>query len=350
MSVRSYYPKISERQRLILSIVMENYILTAKLVGSKYISNFPGLNISSATVRNELAELEEMGLLFQPHTSAGRIPTEKGYAYYVDSMMEETELPSRHRKTIDSILEEQKTTNLENMLEQVSVVLSRVSALISVVLAPKYSKGILHRIDLSKLSSDRILVVLTLKTGVVRTIMLDVRSDLTPEELNRATIFLNQRLSGVKLSDVQTRICEMLSPLDPDIHPMIIQTMIDSAGFVFDHSSVSVFVGEKHHVLDQPEFSDVNSTRAFLTFIENQEEVTKRLQLSGHEPVKGIRIAIGRELGEGEAGYSMVASEYSIGNLEGNIGVFGPTRMNYSLLTSLVNYTVSALKHHHAAL
>jgi len=199
--------KLSERDKKILHVVISDYIETAEPVGSRTISKKHGLNLSPATIRNVMADLEEMGLLIQPHTSAGRIPTEYGLRFYVDSMLKVKRLSQAEKEKIRNSFKE-LGFDVANILKEASRILSMASQHIGVVLAPTFSTIILKHIEFLRLKDNRILVIFISKSGIVQHKVIQVEEDLSQDELNKFSRYLDDILSDLTLSEVKQKILE----------------------------------------------------------------------------------------------------------------------------------------------
>ncbi len=340
----SRYPELSERQKAIFTALLRQYITTAHAVGSRQLAKQSGLNLSPATIRNVMADLEEMGLLTHPHTSAGRVPTTRGYGYYVDDLMEKADLNEVDRKAISEALEEQDIAGVNDLLENTGNALAKASTLISVVLSPRLAEGILYKIDLVRIATGRILVVLSIRGGFVRSILLEVVSEIRDEEVQAAARLLNERLSGLKLAEIRNTIAQRIAGTTESRKPLL-RKMVGSADSIFQIERVdTVRVDGTSKVLEHPEFADVDMMRAVIEMVENRDVVIHLLEQGAHEPARGVRVTIGDELEPDELqGCSVVAAAYSLGETEGNIGIIGPTRMDYPRIVSLVNFAASAI-------
>jgi len=186
--------ELTERERLILREVIAQYVLTASPIGSRTLSKRLEGDISPATIRNVMADLEELGLLNHPHTSAGRIPTELGYRLFVDDLMDRARLTPRERELLDREIPRMRSSDIRSVLEQTAHLLAEISSLLCVVMSPRLQEGILHRIDLIGIGGEKILVVITIQSGLVRSLLLEVSASITREEIEWVTAYLNQRL------------------------------------------------------------------------------------------------------------------------------------------------------------
>jgi len=186
--------ELTDREKLILREITAQYILTANPIGSRTLSKRLRGRFSAATIRNVMADLEEIGLLDQPHTSAGRVPTELGYRLFVDDLMNRARLTNSEKELLDREITKIGSTDIWNVLEQTAHLLAGISNLLCVVMSPQLQEGILHRIDLIGIGGDKVLVIITLQHGFVRSLLLEVQSNISREEIEWVTAFLNQRL------------------------------------------------------------------------------------------------------------------------------------------------------------
>ncbi len=336
---------MSEREKAVFTALIHEYLVTAEAVGSRTLSKRLNMDLSAATIRNVMVDLEEMGLLKQPHTSAGRVPTHMGYGLYVDEMMERVDVRRADQRTIMQALEEVAIGGMSDVLDRTSDALARTSALISVVLTPKLTEGILHQIDMIRIASGRLLVILTIRNGFVRNIMLNIVSTLKDSEIDAATRILNERLTGLKLGEVRRSIAQrMVGTLDSG-RPLL-KLVVDSADLIFTEDRVGeIHLDGTSSVFNQPDFADLDQTRGVIEILEDRDVILHLLHAGQHETEEGVRISIGKEIGNSILeGCSVVSASYSIGDTEGTLGVIGPTRMNYAHLSSLVKFAAEAIQ------
>jgi len=328
----------------VFTILLQEFVVTARAVGSRTLSRRLGEELSPATIRNTMADLEEMGLLTHLHTSAGRVPTTLGYGLYVDLLMDRVEVSREAREHLRKAIQAASIVGLPDLLERASEALAHTSALISVVLTPKLAGGILHKIDLVRIASGRLLVVLTIRHGFVRSIILEISSAIADGDIEAATRLLNQRLSGFRLDEVKRSINARLAG-SPEAASPLIRLVVNAADRIFDDRSA----GELHvdgtpNVLQHPEFADLERMRGVIEILEDRDVILHILGGGEHETAEGVRISIGEELqSERLQGCSVVAAAYTIGETEGMLGIIGPTRMDYARLIPLVNYTATTI-------
>ncbi len=333
---------LSDREKKILENIIHNYILTANPVGSRVLSRKSDLGLSPATIRNVMIELEEMGMIEQPHTSAGRVPTDTGYRWYVDNLMKIEKLSPKIKRKIKKQVVESGSTNIENLLHQTSFVLSKVSSQLAVVLSPEISTGILKKIEVLKISERQILVVISIISGPVRTITLELKSGVERSELEMVNTILNERLSGLKLDEIKSTIVERMKDVSFSDDPLI-RIFIDSADELFDTSqNQSYHIEGVIDLANQPEFSGSNDMKTIIELLEEKKMIVHLFREGMLE--KGIKIKIGGEnRPEKIRQFSVITSAYQYGDVTGTLGIIGPTRMHYPRVVTLVDYTSKLL-------
>ena len=329
---------LSSRERTILDRLVNCFIDTGEPVGSRTLSK-RGLDLSAATVRNSMADLEEKGYLYQPHTSAGRVPTDKGYRVFVDALMRQQQINEEDRQRLTVMIEEHiRESNVDSLLGQVSHVIAEVSHQLGVALMPRFKKGILRSLEMVQLSESKLLLIVTIQSGLVKTVVMEVDAKIGPGEMEVTRRVVNERLSGLSiedmLKDVQTRLMS-----SSEGSPKLLRLICDSADSLFE-----VVNEEDLHLVGtgnffrQPEFADQQSRMADL--IGMFEERTQMAEiLNGRVTEDGVAITIG---GENESPQlkdcSLLTSKYRFGNVTGVIGLMGPTRMPYSKMVPLLWY------------
>ena len=333
---------LSERMRQILQRVIEDYILTAEPVGSRTISKKSNLNLSPATIRNIMSDLEELGLLFQPYTSAGRIPTEKGFRIYVDSILDVHELSDEERQEIRS-----KYSNYQiegaDLFRETSRILSSSSHCLGIVLAPKMSSVVLQHTEFVKLRRHLVLAILVSTTGFVYNRIIEVEDDFSQSELDHLSDYLNSFLTGLTLYQVREKLIEQMG-VEKGAYDRLLEQALKLGEKAFSSiEETDVFIEGKTNIFTEPEFSNITSmTDLFRAF---EEKATMVKLLDKFLDPKGVQIAIGSEsqIQEMET-CSLVTSTYGCaGTVWGALGVIGPRRMNYSKIIPLVDYSAKLL-------
>lgn len=331
------FPELNNREKEVLQYIIQNFIVTASPIASKTLVERHKLNVSSATVRSAMNELERKGYLDHPHTSAGRIPTEQGYRYYVNSLMQVGELSHSEKKKLDA-LEQFISQDLEDAVKSASRMLARLSNLLAVVVAPKLANGVFRKIDLVSLSSTRLMIVLTVESGLTRTISIEVESEIEHEELDKVARTLNERLSGYVISEIPEQIHEMLADYEEYDRSGLIRVFIDSADTIFDDNHLKNFhFGGVEYIALQPEFSDLSNYKSIVELVEDEDLIIHLFENQHKPEQQEVKVRIGTEnkLQQIEQ-CSVVSTNYNIGNVHGTIGLVGPTRMNYPRMVALV--------------
>ena len=333
---------LTERMKRVLEMIIEDYILKAEPVGSRTISKKSSLNLSPATIRNIMSDLEEFGLLSHPHTSAGRIPTERGLRLYVDSIVNLHELSDLEQQEIRSkylghIIEG------PDLFKETSRILSLSSHYLGVVWMPKMSSIVLQHIEFVKLRKHLVLAILVSTTGLVYNRIVEVEEDFSQSELDHLSDYLNSFLAGLALYQVREKLLEQMRVAKNAYDHLLEQALKLGEKAVSSIDEPDVFIEGKTNILSEPEFNSVSRmTDLFRTF---EEKATMVKLLDKFIDPKGVQIAIGSEnqVQEMET-CSLVTSTYSCGGeVLGVLGVIGPRRMNYSRVIPLVDYTARLL-------
>jgi heat-inducible transcriptional repressor len=335
------FEKLTQRERLVLQSLINYYIATAEPVGSKVMAEKYRLGISPATIRNTMKDLEDMGLINHPHTSAGRVPTDEGYRMYVDSMMGKVPLTATEEDQIRREISADYAA-VEDILEQTARVLATVSKQLGVTIAPRFDKGILTRINLIPVADKKILVVLAVKHGLVRSVLLEAESSIDTEQMEETANILNERLGGLTLGEIKDSIDERLKETSAG-DPKLIKLFLDSTENLLSFTEPDqMHLGGTRNIVDQPEFKDREKLSNLIQVLEEKKLLAELVSAKGIK--EGITITIGKEIETGEMqSCSLVTSPYEAGKVRGTIGIIGPTRMRYSKLVSMVEYTARLL-------
>lgn len=331
------FAELTQREQEVLRYIIQNFIVTASPVASKALVERYRLNVSSATVRNAMNSLESKGLLDHPHTSSGRIPTEQGYRLYVNSLMQVSVLSKQERQILDT-LQGFLATDLDEAVQTAARILARLSNLLTVVIAPKLGDGIFRKMELVSISSNRILVVLTIESGLVKTYSVEVQTEISSGEMERVSRFLNERLQGYRLSEISSKIHEMLADYEENDQSGLIRVFIDSADTIFDDRHLRKFhFGGVEYMALQPEFNDLGNYRGIVELLENEDMIVHLFDQHEQGLDSDVQIRIGKENKIRQIEQcSVVSANYHYGGIRGTIGLVGPTRMNYSRMVALV--------------
>jgi len=329
--------ELNEREKNILRHVIQQFILTAAPVGSRNISRKYEIGLSSASVRNIMSDLEEAGFIDHPHTSAGRIPTDKGYRFYVDSLMNIPNLKSSEKAYIKEKLEEGSKT--DDILEISSSILSRITKQLACVSYPKLETGILEKLQIVVLSSTRILVVISIKSGLVKTITLELSSDIEESQVSPVQSLLNERLSGLTFSEIRNTFNDRFKDLIDDNDNAIIRLFYDSVDKIFKDvlKKDNLVISGARNIVKQPEFDNPGRFQSIIELIEDKDIIIHILEKSGEK--NDIFISIGSENEDEKLNdYSFITKEYRFGETSGTLGIIGPKRMEYSKIIAIIDY------------
>lgn len=333
--------KLNERERTVLAVLIDHYIRTAEPVGSRVISTKYSLGVSPATVRNTLSDLEEQGLIEQPHTSAGRIPTESGYRLYVDTLLKTEKLLSSDREKIKRLLTIDYSA-VEDVLEQTARVLAKVTTQLGVTVMPKLEQAVLHKIDLVQVTDTKVMVIIAAKSGFVRTILVEIDATFDQDSIRETADLLNEKLSGLTLGEIKKTVFERLRGASRG-EPQLLKLFMEQHEHILDESALeSLHTDGTTNIIAQKEFEDPEKLKEFLALLEERKSLIGLLK--NKTVSEGLSVTIGAESNiNGMKGCSAVIHTYQIGETRGTIGVIGPTRMEYAKLMSVVDYTAKVL-------
>jgi heat-inducible transcriptional repressor len=334
-------PELTERERRVLEAVIQSYVETAQPAGSNAIARRFGLGVSPATIRNTMSDLEEKGLLYHPHTSAGRVPTDVAYRIYVDSLLPLPRKSMREHQQLSSQIASGGSA-VEAILRRAAQSLGVITQELGVALGPRLDNSVLERLDLIRLSSERLLLALTLSGGAVRTIFVEARGEIADSALAEVTRVLNERIAGLTLREIRTTLGARLRDTEPTKGASeLLNVFIEEGETLFDaavQGSTDVLLGQPSLLADQPEFSTVDSMRKLVELTETREHLADLLRARSDTP--GITITIGNENRDPKLeNFTIVTAQYHSGSVAGVIGVIGPTRMPYDKVISLVTHT-----------
>lgn len=319
---------LDERKARLLQAVVREFIQTNEPVGSKALADRYSLGISSATVRNELAALEEQGFLSHPHTSAGRVPTDRGYRFYVDSLSGVGELARVQRDAVMRYLE--GAAGLEETLQRTSLLLASLTDYTAMVAAPALDRSRVRHVELVQLSSHVIMLVLIVDTGRVEQRLLETQGAVSVDDLEDLRRRLNEKLAGERLNRAELVLSGMLETASAE-QRWLFTVVADVLGqMVSDRSSERVWLGGQAHILGPGAFDELETVRRVYALLEQQVLVLRLLQMAFTRGVDQISVVIGSENQiEAMQACSLVTSTYPVGDTIGSIGVLGPTRMDY---------------------
>jgi heat-inducible transcriptional repressor len=317
---------LTVREQEILESVIHYFVITGNPAGSRTISRKNKTELSAATVRNVMADLEEKGYLDHPHTSAGRVPTTKGYRHYVDNLIQLSQLSLQEQVLIKENLG-RFDGDVDYILGKTAQIMARISHQLGVILTPKLEEGILEKIDVVPVSSDKILLIL-----------LEVKNEISTHMLTGIVQILNERICGLKINEIRKTFQNRLRDL-MDEETGLIRLFIDSAGNLFDFSRYSdiKYTGASN-ISTNPEFSDISKFSALVELLEEKNIIIHIMEKRSEPP--GLKVTIGDENEEALIREcSIISAPYTFGNVDGVVGVIGPTRMAYKRIIPLVDFT-----------
>lgn len=328
---------LSQRSRQILEAIVEDYIATAEPVGSSAVAKRHALSLSSATVRNVMASLEELGLLTSPHTSSGRVPTDKGFRFYVDSLVSLRQISTQEKK---EILRRYRETggNLTDVLRETSRTLSSLSNYTGLVVAPRFTSSLFRHMEFIKLGSHKVLAILVSCNGAVQNRIIETEQEFATDDLVRMANYLNSILEGLTIDQVRQKILDEMQS-EKNRYDLLLGKALSLSQQALPDAEQDVYIAGQSRILDQPELTDINKMREIFAAFEEKGRLVELL--SRCMQADGVQIFIGAETPLKEmAGMSLITSTYLTGaNTIGLLGVVGPTRMGYSSVIPIVDYT-----------
>jgi heat-inducible transcriptional repressor len=324
---------LTDRQLLILQVIVDDFIQFAQPVGSRSLSKKEGISFSSATIRNEMADLEELGFIEKTHTSSGRIPSEKGYRYYVDHLLSPQKLEHREINKIKSIFAE-RIYEMEKIVQKSAKILSELTNYTSIVLGPEVKEHKLKKIQIIPLNKETAVAIIVTDTGHVENKMVQLPESINASDIEKLVNILNDRLSGVPLENLNNKLFkEVVELLRQHIrnYDLLLTSISDTLRV---SNNEKLFFGGKTNMLSQPEFHDIDKVRSLLDLIEQEDDFYDIIRKNP----SGIHITIGRENNNSAMeDCSFITASYSIGMEQiGSIAILGPTRMEYSRVISLM--------------
>lgn len=320
--------ELDERKRKILQAVIRNYLETGEPVGSRTISKYTDLNLSSATIRNEMADLEEMGYILQPHTSAGRIPSDKGYRFYVDSMMQEKEREAVELK--EMLLERQD--KMETLLKQVAKVVAQNTQYAAMISAPRTHRNKVKFIQLSRVNDSQLLAVIVVEGNVIKNNILNVTEELSDEQLLKLNMLLNTNLNGLSIEEINLGMIAAMKQ-QAGHHSDIISEVIDAVGEAIKaEEDLEIYTSGTGNIFRYPELADNGRASELVVAFEEKQQLSNLIQERlADEAGTGIQVYIGEETPvQSMRDCSVVTATYELGDgMKGTIGIVGPKRMDY---------------------
>lgn len=335
--------ELDDRKVKILKAIIKNYLETGEPVGSRTISKYADLKLSSATIRNEMADLEEMGYIVQPHTSAGRIPTDKGYRFYVDDMMfqKENDLVNREQLVADREKElksmrdflSQKVDRVEELLQSVAKALAKDTNYATMVSAPQVRGNKLKFVQLSQLETNEILAVIVMEGNVIRNKVITVSEELSQENLLKLNILLNTSLTGLSLQEMNLSIVSRMENQAGE-HTQLVKEVVDAVvETISSEDNLKIYTSGATNIFKYPELSDSSKASELIYALEEKQSLSDFVKIEEDEEQSnsGIQVYIGNEAPvESMKDCSVVTATYELQDgMRGTIGIIGPKRMDY---------------------
>ena len=320
--------ELDERKVKILDAVIRNYLATGEPVGSRTISKYTDLNLSSATIRNEMADLEELGYIMQPHTSAGRIPSDKGYRWYVDMLMSQKEQEITEIK--GQMLE--KADKMEELLKQVAKVLANNTNYATMISTPTYNGNKLKFIQLSQVDDHQLIVVIVMEGNIVKNQIVTLDEPLSNEALLKLNMLLNTSLNGTSLEQINLGVIARLKE-QAGIHSGVMSSVLDAVANVIQlDDDMEIYTSGATNIFKYPELSDKQSAQEIISAFEEKQQLADLVtETLASEENNGIQVYIGDETPvKTMKDCSVVTATYELGEgMQGTIGIIGPKRMDY---------------------
>jgi len=332
---------LTDREHRVLEAVVRTYVETAEPAGSRSLARRFDLGISPATIRNTMSDLEEKGYLYHPHTSAGRMPTDRGYRFYVNHLLTRPRPLIHGEPALRVELEGVDGSGVELLLRRAAQVLGLLTSELGVATTPELRSAVLERIELLSIAEGKVLLVLSLKAGVVRTVFVNVPSEIAPGALISVALVLNERLAGLTLAEVRKTLASRLrDSASTGETSELLNIFIQTAEEWLDLAPAegSLHLGRTSVLADQPEFQSGSRLKGLIELTEQTDLL--RVMLAQRAASRGVTVTIGAEHADPAlTDFTIVTSEYDVAGLRGVIGVIGPTRMPYDRVITLVEGT-----------
>lgn len=338
---------LDERKKQVLRAIVDDYVTTYEPVGSKSLIERHGFQVSSATLRNDMAELEKLGLIVKPHTSAGRIPSDKGYREYVNSLMQLDTLSEEDEKAIEAGISA-SVNEVRDLLKNAANTLSQTTGYVSLTMSPRLHKSFLQQLKILMIEPGKALVIMVLSAGVVKDKVVRIPDFITQEQISEISKSVEQTLSGLSLDEITLITVESsIKEQIPD--PLINQVLYETYTAIKQADRLDVYLEGENRMLQLPDFSELNRARDLFDTLSNDGMVAGYINEVEHElngdGSNNYMIRIGQEITlEGLEDCSFITTTYKIGDtVLGNIGVIGPKRMEYSKVISQIDFVRKTL-------
>lgn len=336
--------ELNERKMKILQAIISNYLETAEPVGSRTISKSYDLGISPATIRNEMSDLEELGFIVQPHTSSGRIPSDKGYRLYADILLENQKSQIKKITLLEDLVS--RTDRIENLLQDIAKFLAKETHYATMVSTPHYKKNKIKNVQLIGLEPKKLLAVVVTDGNSIKNYMIDINQEIEHKVLNRLTYVLNEQLYGLTLEQINLPLIQSIQKFAGSNYEIISKVLDVVYKTIQSIDDTDIYTSGTTNILKFPEFSDVNKAMELMDTLEEKNALKTILyDISGGKEGQ-INIQIGEEINiEEMKDCSLITANYCIGGeLMGAIGIIGPKRMDYAKTVSSLKYLISSME------
>lgn len=331
-----------DRKAVILKAIIKNYMETGEPVGSRTISKLPELNLSSATIRNEMSDLEEMGYILQPHTSAGRIPSDKGYRFYVDEILREKEIETEEFKDLMF----KKVDRLETLLKQLAKIIARDTNYAAMISGPSIHSNKVKFLQLSKIDRFKLLLVTVAEGNIINNRIIDIDSEISDSEILNLNLLINTSLNGLTIEEINLGIMNKLRA-DAGVYGDIVDKVLREVAAVFESATdnLEIYTSGTTNIFKYPEISDREKASRLVNAFEEKDKLKEILSDVNEDCENGVKVYIGNEVPVSDMkDLSVVTANYEIGEgLRGTIGIVGPKRMDYEKVLKTIRTVMASL-------
>ena len=331
-----------DRKAVILKAIIKNYMETGEPVGSRTISKLPELNLSSATIRNEMSDLEEMGYILQPHTSAGRIPSDKGYRFYVDEILREKQIVTDEFKELMF----KRVDRLETLLKQLAKIIARDTNYAAMISGPSIHSNKVKFLQLSKIDRFKLLLVTVAEGNIINNKIIDIDSEISDSEILNLNLLINTSLNGLTIEEINLGIMNKLRA-DAGVYGDIVDKVLREVAAVFESATdnLEIYTSGTTNIFKYPEISDREKASRLVNAFEEKDKLKEILSDVNEDCENGVKVYIGNEVPVSDMkDLSVVTANYEIGEgLRGTIGIVGPKRMDYEKVLKTIRTVMASL-------
>lgn len=331
-----------DRKAVILKAIIKNYMETGEPVGSRTISKLPELNLSSATIRNEMSDLEEMGYILQPHTSAGRIPSDKGYRFYVDEILREKQIETDEFKELMF----KRVDRLETLLKQLAKIIARDTNYAAMISGPSIHSNKVKFLQLSKIDRFKLLLVTVAEGNIINNRIIDIDSEISDSEILNLNLLINTSLNGLTIEEINLGIMNKLRA-DAGVYGDIVDKVLREVAAVFESATdnLEIYTSGTTNIFKYPEISDREKASRLVNAFEEKDKLKEILSDVNEGCENGVKVYIGNEVPVSDMkDLSVVTANYEIGEgLRGTIGIVGPKRMDYEKVLKTIRTVMASL-------